>query len=677
MPDSLAADIDGVYALDVGLRFTYVNDEAINVMADMLGRPPRRNDFLGRAVFDLFPGVGKEVEAHYRAALDGSPTHFEFDYEPEGRSFENSAYPLAGGGIAVYFREIIGRKAAARARESHVRQQAAIVALGMQASRGDDPIALMQEVVVVAARTLDAELSAVIELLADGRSALLRAGSGWAPDAVGRVVPALGDHEQWRAHPLLARHGVVSGAIVPIPGRHGPFGELAVFSRVPRRFGDEEVQFLQAVANVLQSALERAKTAQRVRDVLASERRRIARALHDETLQELSLATAAAARQEPTDGLLAALGRVADQIRAAVFDLRLGDREEERFPARLDELVARQRAIEPRHEIVVQLDEAPEHLPGEVSVHLLRILGEALTNARRHAGARRVELHVATRHEALIASVSDDGHGIAREAVPGHGVAGMRERAELLGGELAVRERPGGGTVVELRAPLLERPQAAGRARILLVDEHAAIREAMAMAFADDGRFVVAAQAGTVAEARRALEGIDVAIVDLVLPDGDGRDLIAELRAVNPNAQALVLSANEDRSAAARAVENGAAGVLSKTSHLHEVVGAVRRLLAGEPPTPLDEVVELLRLAGRERERERDERRLIESLTPREREVLQLLADGLDGPATAARLHISPRTQRNHVANILGKLSVHSQLQAVIFGLRHGIVVLR
>jgi DNA-binding NarL/FixJ family response regulator/signal transduction histidine kinase len=681
-PDAiLAAVTDGVYALDAGLRFTYVNDEAINVMAAMLGRPPRRDDFLGRAVFDLFPAVRKELEAHYRAALGGSPTRFEFDYEPDGRSFDNSAYPLPRGGIAVYFRETTERKAEAR----HVRQQAAIVALGMRASRGDDPVALMEEVVVVASRTLDADLSAVVELLADGRSALLRAGSGWAPEAVGGVVPALldapgtspeSDREQWRAHPLLASHGVLSGAVVPIPGRHGPFGELAVFSRVPRRFGDEEVQFLQAIANVLQSALERAKMAQRVRDVLASERRRIARALHDETLQELSLATAAAASQEPTDGLLAALGRIADQIRAVVFDLRLGDGEEERFPARLDELVARQRAIDPRHEIVVQLDEAPDHLPGEVSVHLLRILGEALTNARRHAGARRTELHVSIRHEVLIATVSDDGHGIAREAAPGHGVAGMRERAELLGGELAVRERPGGGTVVELRAPLLERSQAAGRARVLLVDDHAAIREAMAMAFADDGRFVVAAQAGTVAEARQALEGIDVAIVDLVLPDGDGSDLIAELRAVNPNAQALVLSANLDRSAAARAVENGAAGVLSKITHLHEVVGAVRRVLAGEPLTPLDEVVELLRFAGRERERELDERRLIESLTAREREILQLLADGLDGPAMAARLHISPRTQRNHVANILGKLRVHSQLQAVIFGLRHGIVAL-
>ena len=307
--------------------------------------------------------------------------------------------------------------------------------LGMRASRGEDPVALMEEVALVVSRALDADLVAVIESLADGRSALLRAGRGWAPGTVGGVVPALldpsgtsgepiiverlADVEQWRTHPLLTAHGVACGALVPISGRHGPFGAIGVFSRAPRRFGNEEVQFLQAIANVLQSALERARMAQRVRDVLASERRRIARALHDETLQELSLATAAAARREPAGELLEALQRVSQQIRAAVFDLRLGDEEEESIQARLQELVARQRAIDPRHEIVVQLDETPDHLPADVSIHLLRIVGEALTNARRHAGARRVELRVAMRDEALIASVTDDGHGLAPEAVQG------------------------------------------------------------------------------------------------------------------------------------------------------------------------------------------------------------------------------------------------------------------
>jgi DNA-binding NarL/FixJ family response regulator len=209
---------------------------------------------------------------------------------------------------------------------------------------------------------------------------------------------------------------------------------------------------------------------------------------------------------------------------------------------------------------------------------------------------------------------------------------------------------------------------------VLLVDDHAAIREAIALAFAQDDEFVVTGQAGSLAEARGMLDGVDVAILDLELPDGDGSDLIDELRERDPNVQTLVLSAHADRANVARAVQKGAAAVLGKTTQLHEVVSAVRRMRAGETLMHPDEVVELLRYAGRRRERELDEQRLIETLTPRELEVLQLLASGFDSAAIARRLYISQRTERNHVANILAKLGVHSQLQAVVFALRHGVV---
>lgn len=86
------------------------------------------------------------------------------------------------------------------------------------------------------------------------------------------------------------------------------------------------------------------------------------------------------------------------------------------------------------------------------------------------------------------------------------------------------------------------------------------------------------------------------------------------------------------------------------------------------------QVVELLRYAGHQREQEHTDRQAIERLTRREREVLQLLAEGLDSQPIADRLHITLRTERNHIANILTKLDVHSQLQAVVFALRYDIV---
>jgi DNA-binding NarL/FixJ family response regulator len=138
-----------------------------------------------------------------------------------------------------------------------------------------------------------------------------------------------------------------------------------------------------------------------------------------------------------------------------------------------------------------------------------------------------------------------------------------------------------------------------------------------------------------------------------------------------------VLSASLDRVELARALEAGAAGALDKTVHLDEVTDAVRRLRAGETLLSANEVIELVRTERLRREREADERRAIEQLTDREREVLQALADGLNSQAIADRLHISVRTERNHIANILGKLGVHSQLQALVFALRHGVVELR
>ncbi len=179
------------------------------------------------------------------------------------------------------------------------------------------------------------------------------------------------------------------------------------------------------------------------------------------------------------------------------------------------------------------------------------------------------------------------------------------------------------------------------------------------------------------AEARPMLEDADVAVVDLMLPDGYGEDLIKDLRETNPMAQALVLSANIDRARIARAVEAGAAGVFNKTARLEEVVEAVHRLRGGETLLPPHETVELLRFAGDRRNEEYEARQAIARLTSREIEVLQALAEGLGSQEIAERLHISVKTERNHMSSILSKLGLHSRLQALVFALRHGIVHIR
>jgi DNA-binding NarL/FixJ family response regulator len=185
------------------------------------------------------------------------------------------------------------------------------------------------------------------------------------------------------------------------------------------------------------------------------------------------------------------------------------------------------------------------------------------------------------------------------------------------------------------------------------------------------------AQAGSLAQALAALpeiaSNIDVALVDLQLPDGNGVELIRELRIANPQAQSIVLTADTDKRHHALAIEAGAGGIVVKTAAPGEIVASIRGIHAGEPVQPARETIELLRLAGAERERARDVEAMLSRLTPREREVLAALAEGLDNKAIAERLFISPETARTHVVKVLAKLNVESRLQAAIFAIQHGI----
>lgn len=210
--------------------------------------------------------------------------------------------------------------------------------------------------------------------------------------------------------------------------------------------------------------------------------------------------------------------------------------------------------------------------------------------------------------------------------------------------------------------------------RLLLVDDHSAFRQPLAFMLNREPDLEVVAQAGSLAEARGLLSGIDLAVVDLGLPDGHGVDLVRDLRVSNPEGVILVLTAESDRPTIARAVEAGASGVLHKSSPIARIIEAIRALAEGQQLFSQTEVIDLLRLAGQNRDRDRVASDAVARLTPRERQVLQALADGLNDKEIGARLSISHETARTHMVNILQKLSVDSRLQALLFALRHGLV---
>ncbi|MDP9456734.1 MAG: response regulator transcription factor [Actinomycetota bacterium] len=156
--------------------------------------------------------------------------------------------------------------------------------------------------------------------------------------------------------------------------------------------------------------------------------------------------------------------------------------------------------------------------------------------------------------------------------------------------------------------------------------------------------------------------------------------MVHELREANPRCKespgcaVLVLTASLDRELFVRAVEAGAAGFLHKTAGVDEIIDAVRRLCAGETLISAEEVSELLRLSDQRLRRDPAARAAVESLTTREKQVLQALADGLNNKGIARRLGITVETERNYLASVFAKLGVHSRLQALVFALRHGIV---
>jgi len=218
--------------------------------------------------------------------------------------------------------------------------------------------------------------------------------------------------------------------------------------------------------------------------------------------------------------------------------------------------------------------------------------------------------------------------------------------------------------------------------RIFLVEDHSSFRQSLARMFDMEDGFEVAGQAGSLAEARKvasklAEDDIDLGVLDLNLPDGEGMDLIAEFRERNPEFAALILTASLDRAEHARAVEAGAGAVLHKAADLDEIVEYLKRLSEGETLIPPEELVEMIRLANQDREQERKVKENIERLTRREIQVLEALSDGLSNKGIAEYLHMSVDTERTHMGNILNKLGAHSRLQALVFAARYGIVEIK
>ena len=204
--------------------------------------------------------------------------------------------------------------------------------------------------------------------------------------------------------------------------------------------------------------------------------------------------------------------------------------------------------------------------------------------------------------------------------------------------------------------------------RVVLVDDHQLIREGLRRAFDRAGDIDVVGEAASVSEAMEALERLhpDVLVTDVRLPDGDGIALTTKARAANPAMGIVVLTMYAGDDHVFAALDAGASGFVGKDAPAEEVVAAARHAAANPRAFTASDLAAAMqrRMSAPAGPR----------LSPREKEVLDLLVDGLAIAQIARRLFISESTAKTHVANIYEKLGAGNRAQAVMAAVRLGLV---
>jgi two-component system response regulator DevR len=207
--------------------------------------------------------------------------------------------------------------------------------------------------------------------------------------------------------------------------------------------------------------------------------------------------------------------------------------------------------------------------------------------------------------------------------------------------------------------------------RVVIVDDHEVVRVGLAAVLRDEPDIEVAAMVGTAAAAVEAAarHRPDVLVLDLRLPDLPGTAVVEEIRAVSPGTRILVLTSYGEDRAVLASVRAGVDGFLTKTTDSSALVEAVRALAAGRSllrDQVADVLVRLVQTGGAEVRRAPPR----SGLTPREWEVAQAVAEGLSNREVADRLHLSEKTVKHHVSEVLNKLGLsrRSQIAGALSG---------
>ncbi|MCX6032776.1 MAG: response regulator, partial [Chloroflexi bacterium] len=355
-----------------------------------------------------------------------------------------------------------------------------------------------------------------------------------------------------------------------------------------------------------------------------------------------------------------------------------------------------------------------------VEEQVIRIVQEALTNVRKHAGATRVEVLFSFTGEQAQVIISDDGGGfrisdlglrndespaeIPLHSVPGaivrnpaaldasspqsaignhFGLSIMRERAAQVGGRLEVRSTSGQGTRVLLTLPcsasMPDDKDETREMRVLLVDDHPLFLDGLRNLLVARGVNVIGlARDGLEAQERAIALRPNLIVMDLEMPRCNGLEAVRAIKAQLPEIKIVMLTVSESEGDLFEAIKSGASGYLLKSLDAGEFVKLLAGVMRGEAPLPPALAARLVaEWAHSLPPRRGDERGVPADLPPRQWEILQLVARGMTYKEAGAALHLSEEGVKYHMGRILELLHLANREQAVAYARRHGDKVTR
>ena len=504
-------------------------------------------------------------------------------------------------------------------------------------------------------------------------------------------------------------------------------GTLVLYPDEGRIFTPSELSLLQNFAAQATMAIAiTQQMSQERNDATIEERNRLAREIHDTVASSLTsvviqVKTAETALKSGNDSL--ALTMISEAIQNSAKALNETRRA---VSGMIPESVSRQTASQSIEEEAAEFAretgiETPFIRTGtevalstDVRLAALRIAQEALQNAKKHAKAKRVRIGLQFTAKNLILIIEDDGAGfdpaVSREfeAEGGYGLFGMNERARLLGGDVQIESVPGWGTRIRATLPyafpdsprhgsaksthdaplLLPSPPKENainmsppafspdrmpgeKLRVVIADDHSIVRNGIKTALEMEGSVQIVGEASDGEQAFEMTKRLkpDALLMDLQMPGVDGLEGLKRIHAVAPETPVVILTTFFNETSVAECLRAGARGYLLKDATPAEIVDALRAAFRGE--AHLSHLVSdsLANLSGASAGKA-----AVAGVNDREREVLQLVAQGARNKEIAAALFITVSTVEKHIASLFHKLEVTNRAELVRTSISRGLV---